>query len=63
MDTENVIYTMINGRMYDASTMNEVGETSKERTQFYWEMEGSGNAYPYYPATNSFMQPQCACRH
>jgi len=63
MDSEKVVYTMINGRLYDSSTMNEIGKTNKERTKFYWEMEGSGNAYPYYPATNSFMQPQCACRH
>ena len=63
MDSEHVVFTMVNGRLYDASTMNEIGNESKERTQFYWELEGSGNAYPYYQETHSFMQPQCACRH
>ena len=63
MDTENVVYTMINGRLYDTATMNEVGNSPQKRTKFYWELEGSGNAYPFYQQTSSFMQPQCACRH
>lgn len=59
-NTENVLYTMINGRLYDTSTMNEVG-SDKKRTQFYWEMEGSGNGYPFFEMTQSFMQPKCGC--
>jgi cytosine/adenosine deaminase-related metal-dependent hydrolase len=59
--SENVIYTMINGRLYDTATMNEVGSDAK-RTKFFWEMDGSGNAYPYYQNTHSFMQQQCSCR-
>ncbi len=62
-DTENVVYTMINGRLYDAATMNEIGNYDNQRTQFYWEMEGSGNAYPFFEKTGSFMRPQCSCRH
>ncbi len=61
-DTENVVYTMINGRLYDAATMNEIGNYDRKRTDFYWEMEGSGNAYPFYQQTGSFMRPQCKCR-
>jgi imidazolonepropionase-like amidohydrolase/Tol biopolymer transport system component len=63
LDSENVVYTMVNGRLYDGATMNEIGNNPKTRTEFYWELEGSGNAYPYYQETHSFMQPQCACRH
>jgi imidazolonepropionase-like amidohydrolase/Tol biopolymer transport system component len=62
-DTENVTYTMINGRLFDAATMNEIGNYDRKRTQFYWEMEGSGNAYPFFNETGSFMRPQCGCRH
>jgi imidazolonepropionase-like amidohydrolase/Tol biopolymer transport system component len=62
-DTEKVAYTMINGRLYDAANMNEIGNYDRKRTQFYWEMEGSGNAYPFFNETGSFMRPQCACRH
>lgn len=62
-DTENVVYTMVNGRLYDSETMNEVGNYDNKRRPFYWEMEGSGNAYPFNIQTESFMQSKCACRH
>ena len=53
---------MINGRLYDASTMNEIGNKETKRTKFFWELEGSGNAYPFYQQTQSFMRPVCHCR-
>lgn len=59
--TENVIYTMINGRLYDTETMDEIGNTSKKRTKFYWELDGSGLAYPFHQETNGFMGVRCAC--
>ncbi len=62
-DSENVIYTIINGRMYDSSTMNEIGNYNKKRTKFHWEMEGSGNAYPFNEVNNSFMESSCSCMH
>lgn len=62
LETENVTHTMINGRLYDASTMNQIGNHPQQRTKFFWELEGSGNAYPYFNETHSFMQPQCHCR-
>ncbi|MEM1319475.1 MAG: amidohydrolase family protein [Bacteroidota bacterium] len=61
-NSETVRYTMINGRLYDAATMNEVGNYDKKRGTFYWEMEGSGNAYPFYPSTGGFMRPNCLCQ-
>jgi hypothetical protein len=33
---------MINGRLYESSTMNEVGATPKARAPFFFE--GAGNA-------------------
>ena len=62
LNSEFVEYTMINGRMYDAATMNEIGNEDIERGKFYWEQEGSGNAYPFYQSSGSFMKPQCHCR-
>ena len=63
-NTESVSYTMINGRLYNASTMNEVrGKDEVKRKQFYWEKEGSGNAYPFYPNTGGFMPVNCHCGH
>ncbi|MFT4667275.1 MAG: imidazolonepropionase-like amidohydrolase/Tol biopolymer transport system component [Polaribacter sp.] len=62
-NSEHVKYTMINGRLYDAATLNEMGNEEKKRTAFYWEREGSGNAYPFYQGTRSFMPVQCVCGH
>jgi imidazolonepropionase-like amidohydrolase len=35
--SDRVTYTMINGRLYDAATMNEVGNYDKPRKAFYFE--------------------------
>ncbi|QBG36664.1 hypothetical protein EMK97_13510 [Litorilituus sediminis] len=35
--SDRVIYTMINGRLYDAETMNEVGNYDNKRNKFYFE--------------------------
>jgi imidazolonepropionase-like amidohydrolase/Tol biopolymer transport system component len=59
--TENVVYTMINGRLFDTSTMSEIGNTDKKRSKFYWELDGSSNAYPYFQETHSFTGVRCAC--
>jgi len=36
-NTESVKYTMVNGRIYDASTMNEIGNHPKKREPFFWQ--------------------------
>ena len=61
-NSEFVKYTMANGHLYDAETMNEVGKKAQERSKFYWEMEGSGNAYPFFPNTKGFIKAGCVCR-
>jgi len=62
-DTEFVTHTMLNGRLYDAATMNEIGNREKARSTFYFERPGSGNAYPYFMETGSHMMPQCCVRN
>ena len=42
-NTETVHYTMINGRLYDCDSMNEIGNFDKKRTKFYWEGKYSSN--------------------
>ncbi|MCR8921844.1 amidohydrolase family protein [Dasania sp. GY-MA-18] len=37
-NTNSVIYTMINGRLYDSFSMNEVGNYQRPRSKFYWEL-------------------------
>ncbi len=39
-NTESVRYTMVNGRLYDAATMNEVGNHPRPRAKFFFEREG-----------------------
>jgi hypothetical protein len=36
-NTNTVRYTMVNGRLYDAYTMNEIGNYDRPRGKFYWE--------------------------
>ena len=38
-NTNSVKYTMINGRLYDSSTMNEIGNYDRPRREFYWELQ------------------------
>lgn len=61
-NSESVQYTMVNGRLYDAATMHEIGNYARKRKPFYFELEGSGNAWPTLTGTNGLMPTQCACR-
>ena len=35
--SENVAWTMVNGRLYDAATMNETGSRERKRAKYWWE--------------------------
>jgi imidazolonepropionase-like amidohydrolase len=35
--TEKIRYTVLNGRLYQASTMDQVGNHPEARPKFYWE--------------------------
>jgi len=41
--SERIRYTMINGRIYDARTMNQIGNHPDKRGKFYWEIDYSIN--------------------
>jgi imidazolonepropionase-like amidohydrolase/Tol biopolymer transport system component len=45
-NSEFIRYTMVNGRLYDAATMNEIGNNNKPRNKFYWEQAKN---YEYFP--------------
>lgn len=50
-NTESIKYVMINGRLYDAETMNQIGNYDVKRSKFYWEnSKGNGN-FPWHEAT------------
>jgi imidazolonepropionase-like amidohydrolase len=61
-NTESIVYTMINGRLYDTETMNEVGNYKKEREPFYWETNAYNQAFPWHKSSQGFMQPGCSCQ-
>ncbi|NBC26984.1 MAG: amidohydrolase family protein [Bacteroidetes bacterium] len=46
--TEHVVYTMVNGRLYDADTMNEIGNHPRERLPFWWEREGYDQRFDWH---------------
>ena len=59
--SNTVTHTMINGRLYDVTTMNEIGNYNTPRTKFYWENGKYNQGVPFNFNTNSFTSPTCSC--
>jgi imidazolonepropionase-like amidohydrolase len=38
-NSDSVRMVMLNGRLYDATTMNEIGNHPRQRPPFYWERQ------------------------
>jgi imidazolonepropionase-like amidohydrolase len=47
-NTESVHYTMVNGRLFDTETMDEIGNYNKPRSKFYWEINKNAGAFPWH---------------
>ncbi|RPD49069.1 amidohydrolase family protein [Paracnuella aquatica] len=61
-NTESIKYTMVNGRLYDAETMNEVGNAEKQRPKFYWEVRKNWEAFGFQSETLTHEHAQhCLC--
>ena len=60
-NTESIKMVMVNGRLYDTDTMNEIGNNPKERLPFFWEMDKYNQAFPWHQATHGFMDGGCSC--
>jgi len=60
-NSNSVKYTMVNGRLYDTESMNEIGNTNKPRTKFYWENNKYNQAFPWHEEAKSFTLPGCGC--
>ena len=54
-NTDTVRYTIINGRVYDARTMNELGARPRKRAEFFFE---KNQAIPGIAAP-----PEARCHH
>ncbi|HAE35835.1 MAG TPA: amidohydrolase, partial [Bacteroidetes bacterium] len=57
MNSNSVHYTMVNGRLYDASTMNETGNYDRKRLPFYWETGGYAPSFDWHGVTHT----GCSC--
>ncbi|OJJ23312.1 amidohydrolase [marine bacterium AO1-C] len=63
-NTESVRYTMVNGRLFDTETMNEIGNRKKARSKFYWELNNYNDNFQWHENTQSFQNTKCHCgRH
>ena len=57
-NSESVRYTMVNGRLYDSETMNEIGNYNRPRTKFYWEQ---GKNFEFFPLMNTSETEEGGC--
>ncbi|TDI31802.1 MAG: amidohydrolase [Acidobacteria bacterium] len=51
--SEDVAYTMVNGRLYDAATMNQIAPDNVEKAEFFFQREGGDTIHP---ATAQWME-------
>lgn len=47
-NTETIRYTMVNGRLYDAETMDEIGNYNNKRAPFFWEIGRNAESFPWH---------------
>ncbi len=60
-NTNSVVYTVANGRIFDAETMNEIGLRTKERRLFFWEAEGYNPSFDWHLRERGFFGGMCGC--
>jgi imidazolonepropionase-like amidohydrolase/Tol biopolymer transport system component len=58
-NSQYVNMTMINGRLYDAASMNEIGNYDRKRTKFWWESGKYSTNFNWHSESNSFMNDAC----
>lgn len=56
-NSNSVSHTMINGRLYDTETMNEIGNYDRPRSEFYWEMNEYAPGFDWHGETRT----GCSC--
>ena len=57
-NTESIRYTMVNGRLFDAATLDEIGNYNRPRSKFYWETGTNAESFPWHEETT---QEGCIC--
>ncbi len=60
--TENVAMVMINGRLFDGETMDQIGNHPEARKPFYWQRDGLDDRFVWQPAEITISSGQvCSC--
>lgn len=59
-NSESILYVIKNGRLYDAETLNEIGNHPKPRLPFYWENPRSSDAALWQEGA-VFGEEGCGC--
>ena len=57
-NTESIRFTMVNGHLYDAESLDETGNVSKARAKFYWELNKNAGSFPWHDETT---EGACMC--
>jgi len=60
-NTESIRYVMVNGRLYDSETLNEMGNYDKKRSKFWFEQPGSQTSGAGMQHTCH--EQKCVCGH
>ncbi|QCR21076.1 amidohydrolase family protein [Pontibacter sp. SGAir0037] len=65
--SEHVKYTMVNGRLYDAATMAEIGNQDSKPTKFWWENNRYATSFDWHEGADTRHEgiagDHCSCRH
>jgi len=60
-NSEAILCVMKNGHLYDAETMNEIGNRSQKRAPFFWENARTSEAFVWKGMGIGFGEVQCSC--
>jgi Tol biopolymer transport system component/imidazolonepropionase-like amidohydrolase len=61
-NSESILYVMKNGRLYDAESMNEIGNHPHQRGPFFWENARTSEAFVWKGAGIGFGEIHCSCQ-
>jgi len=60
-NSESILYTVVNGRVYNSRTMDEIGNHPEKRLAFYWEKPGASEAFVWQGEATGYMPGGCGC--
>ncbi len=60
-NSEDILYVMQNGRLYDAATMDEIGNHPRERRKLWWEHPKTSEAFVWQDDGFGFSEVRCGC--